>query len=318
MAKHRVRYGPACLLAATAGCQRPQTPSWQGYIEGDFVYVASPLAGRLEKLSAPRGTRLTNGAPLFALEATAESASQREASARTSQARARMEDLRKGQRPEEIAAMTARLEQARAMARLSETHLDRVTRLKASGAAADDDFDRARFSHEAGARLVAEIEAQLSVARLGARVDTIAAAESDVAAADAALERANWAVAQKTQNAPTAAVVYDHLYLEGEYVPAGAPVVSLLPPGNIRVRFFVPDASFSSLAAGASVRVRISGRPEPLPARITYLSPKPEYTPPVLYNRENRSKLLFMVEATPEDRPSGGELHPGQPVDVFR
>ena len=307
-----------CLLVVIAGCHRPQPSVWQGYLEGEFVYIASPLAGRLEKLSAPRGTRLTNGAPLFALETTAESAGQREAAARVKQAIARLEDLRKGQRPEEIAAMTARLEQALAVARLSETQLDRVTKLRSSGAAAEEDFDRARYSNEANARQVAEIEAQLSVARLGARTDTIAASEADVAAAEAALERANWAVAQKSQKSPTEALVYDHLYREGEHVPAGAPVVSLLPPGNIRVRFFVPESSFASLTAGAPVKVRISGRPEPLNARISYLSPKPEYTPPVLYNRENRAKLVFMIEAVPVDPSVSRDLHPGQPVDVSR
>jgi HlyD family secretion protein len=110
-------------------------------------------------------------------------------------------------------------------------------------------------------------------------------------------------------------LVYDTLYREGEFVAAGQPVVSLLPPANLKVRFFVPEAAFAALKAGDSIKVALSGRSAPLDARIRYLSPKPEYTPPVLYNRENRSKLVFMVEAA-FDPAAAVDLHPGQPVDV--
>ena len=97
-------------------------------------------------------------------------------------------------------------------------------------------------------------------------------------------------------------------------MPAGSPVVVLLPPENLKVRFFVPEAGFAALKAGDRVRVALTGRAAPLGARVSYLSPQPEYTPPVLYNRENRAKLVFMVEAVFDDDPS--DLHPGQPVDV--
>ena len=117
------------------------------------------------------------------------------------------------------------------------------------------------------------------------------------------------------QTAPAAGLVYDTLYRQGEFVGAALPVVVLLPPENIKVRFFVPEAEFGTLKAGDTVKVTLTGRDKPLTGRISYLSPQPEFTPPVLYNRENRSKLVFMVEATfaPED---ARDLHPGQPADV--
>ena len=112
-----------------------------------------------------------------------------------------------------------------------------------------------------------------------------------------------------------AALVYDTLFREGEYVAAGQPVVSLLPPANIKVRFFVPEAGYGALKAGQAVKVAISGQAAPLDARISYLSPQPEFTPPVLYNRENRSKLVFLAEAALSGEVAR-DLHPGQPVDV--
>jgi HlyD family secretion protein len=309
----------AVALILLAGCSRgPRAGHWQGYFEGEFVHVAAPLAGRLEQLSVTRGTRIAAGAPLFRLEQAAEVATHREATERLRQAEARLADLTKGQRPSEIAAAEARVAQAAAAADLSARELERVTKLHAAGAISDGDLDRARLNHEANKNQVAQAEAQLATARLGARSDAIAAAEADVAAARAAVERAAWSLAQKAPVAPAAALVYDTLFREGEFVPAGSPIVSLLPPGHLKVRFFVPEAEFAALKAGDSVRLSVTGRTAPIDARISYLSPQPEYTPPVLYNRENRSKLVFMVEALPVDAAAAQDFHPGQPVDVAR
>ena len=309
----------AALLVLAAlvlgGCTRRESAAYQGYLEGEFVTLASPLAGRLEKLTVAKGARVTAGTPLFRLEQGAESAALNEAAGRLRAAQARLADLRKGQRSSELAALDARLAQARAAAELSGRELERVTRLHETRVTSDDDFDRARLSHEASVKLVAELAAQLDTARLGARADVIAAAEAEAAAAQAALDRAGWAVAQKSQAAPRDGLVYDTLYREGEFVAAAAPVVALLPPENIKARFFVPEADFSTLKAGDVVRVALTGRDAPLEARISYLAPKPEYTPPILYNRENRSKLVFMVEAV-FDPAVARELHPGQPVEV--
>jgi HlyD family secretion protein len=313
-------YSPAKIalaglaLLALAACARREPAGYQGYLEGEFVYIAAPLGGQLEKLSVSRGTRVEAGAPLFALEQSAELSALREAAERLRQSQARLADLRKGARPSELAALDARLAQARAGAELSARELERATRLHRTAVLSDDDFDRVRLSHEANAKQVAETAAQLETARLGGRADAIAAAEAEAAAAQAVLDRAGWSVAQKTRAAPEAALVYDTLFREGEFVAAGQPVVSLLPPGNIKVRFFVPEAGFAALKAGDPVKVAITGRP-PLDARISYLSPKPEYTPPILYNRENRTKLVFMVEAV-FAAADARDLHPGQPVDV--
>ena len=306
----------AVLAALTfAGCSRTNSSGYQGYLEGEFIYLASPLAGRLDKLSVQKGTRVTAGTPLFNLEQGAEMATLREAAERLRQSQARLADLKKGQRPSELATMDARLAQANTAAEQATLELERATKLHQTTVLADDDFDRVRLNHDAAIKHVAELSTQLETAQLGARIDTIAAAEADISAAQAALDRAGWAVAQKSATAPRAGLIYDTLYREGEFVTAAAPVISLLPPENIKVRFFVPEAEFGALKAGGTIKVSLTGRADPLEAHITYLSPKPEYTPPVLYNRENRTKLVFMVEAV-FDPAAARDLHPGQPVDV--
>ena len=309
----------ACAAIVTglifAGCTRPAPAGYQGYLEGEFLYIAAPLAGQLQKLAVQKGARVDPGTPLFTLEQSAELATLRESAERLRQSQARLADLRKGSRPSELAALEARRAQARTAAELSGRELERATKLHQTTVLSDDDFDHARLTHEANETLVAETASQLVTAQLGGRTDAIAAAEADAAAAQAALDRAGWAVAQKSQTAPRAALVFDTLFREGEFIPAGTPVVSLLPPENIKVRFFVPEADFDALKAGGLVKISITGRTAPLEAHISYLSAKPEYTPPILYNRENRSKLVFMVEAALSPA-AARDLHPGQPVDV--
>ena len=300
---------------ALAGCAPKNPAGWQGYVEGEFVYVAAPLGGQLETLSVQRGARVAAGAPLFALERSAELATQRQTADQLRAVQARLADLKKGSRPSELAALEARLDQARSAAELSKLDLARQENLFKTHVIADSDFDRARLTHERNLRAIEELAAQLATAQLGGRTDAIAAAESDVSAAAAAKERADWSVAQKAQAAPRAGLVYDTLYREGEFVAAGLPVVALLPPENVKVRFFVGETEFAQLKAGDTVRVAITGQP-PRDARVSYLSPQPEYTPPILYNRDNRAKLVFMVEAIFADSAAARDLHPGQPTDV--
>ncbi|HTO04413.1 MAG TPA: HlyD family efflux transporter periplasmic adaptor subunit [Opitutus sp.] len=309
--------GMVVLMTLIAGgCARSEATRWQGYLEGEFIYVGAPLAGLLESLAVEKGARVEAQAVLFSLERQAELAAQQQASAQLQAVLARLEDLRKGARPSELAGLEAQVEQARATAELAQIDFRRIETLRQTDVVAESEFDRARLMLERAKGTLDQLGAQLATARLGGRVDVIAAAEAEAQSARAAKAKADWSVEQKSQRAPRAALVYDTLYRAGEFVPAGNPVVSLLAPELLKVRFFVPEAEFATLKSGDPVQVTITGR-EPLTARISFMSPQPEYTPPVLYNRENRAKLVFMIEATfqPGD---ALDLHPGQPVDVTR
>ena len=303
-------------LACWTGCGRPDANRLQGYVEGEFVYVASPLAGALESLRVRRGVQVSQGDELFGLENGLEKAARDEAERRLAQARANLEDLKKGRRPSEIQSIEAQLLQARAALGLSEKELARQQELlRSPGATAVQDVDRARTAREQDAQRVAQLEADLQTARLGARADQIAAAEAEVRAREAALARADWELTQKRQFASQAGLVFDTLYREGEWVAAGRPVVALLPPQNIKVRVFVPETRVGSLHPGDRVQVTVDGVSERFAGNISYISPRAEYTPPVLYSRENRAKLVFLIEAVFEPK-TAVNLHPGQPVDV--
>ena len=315
LAAARLPLSLALAALSIAGCSRSGPKDWQGYLEGDFVYVASPLAGRLETLAVEKGSRVQKGAPLFGLENAAETDALRQSTQELGAARAQLDDMMKGSRPEEIAALQARLGQSKASAEISRLDLARQEQLFKAGAITASDYDHARLTYRENTRMVEEDTARLETARLGGRADAVAASRALVQAAVDAESHARWSVEQKAQAAPAPALVYDTLYREGEFVSAGSPVVSLLPPAKIKVRFFVDEADFGLIKAGDRVTVAIDGVAGPLEAKVTYMSPQPEYTPPVLYNRDNRAKLVYMVEAVfPGD--AAADLHPGEPVDV--
>lgn len=305
----------APLVIAT-GCGRPPSDKLQGYVEGEFVYVSSPLPGTLKALQVQRGAVVRAGDPLFQLEDVPERAARDEVERRLAQARANLEDARKGRRPSEIESLEAQLRQARAALTLSERELARQEKLaRTPGASAEQDLDRARAARDQDNQRVVQLEADLKTARLGSRIDQIAAAEAAVRVQEAALARAEWDLSEKSQSAPSGGLVFDTLYREGEWVAAGRPVVSLLSPRNIKVRAFVPETRIALVHAGDPVQVFVDGLKEPLAGRVSFISPRVEFTPPVIYSLENRSKLVFMVEAV-FDPEIAVKLHPGQPVDV--
>jgi HlyD family secretion protein len=303
----------AILLALLSACDAPEDPWLHGYAEGEYLRLGAPEAGWLASVAVRRGDRVETGAPLFTLEAGEQRAAVREAEARLAQAEAQLADLQLGKRPEEIARIEAGLAEARAALAFAEQDLRRQERLARSDVAAEARLDQARSSAAENKARVAAMEAELAAAHLPARPDQIEAATAAVAAATASLAGARWELDQRTVRAPEAALVEDRLRQAGEWVPANGVVVSLLPLGNVKVRFFVPEAVLGTLQLGQRVALRCDGCPAPLAGTIRFIAPEAEFTPPVIYSVDTREKLVFMVEAWPNP---GVTLHPGQPVDV--
>jgi HlyD family secretion protein len=302
-------------LCASVGCRREAPTGVQGYVEGQFIYLASPLAGTLEVLDVQRGTRVKAGEPLFELESKPQRIECDEAARRLAQARATLEDMKKGRRPSEIEALDAQLQQARAALALAEKELVRQEELIRSEATTAQDLDQARTTRDQNRQRVVQLTAELETARLGAREDEIAAGQANVEALEAALAKARWDLSQTRQAAPQAGLVFDTLYRRGEWVPAGRPVVMLLPPENVKVRAFVSETRVGTIQVGDEVRVTVDGSPQPVRGTVSFISPRAEYTPPVIYSRQSRRKLVFLVEAV-FDPNVAANLHPGQPVDV--
>lgn len=308
----------ACAAAAllAAACSDPPARSWQGYAEGEYLRLAAPYAGSLARLHVARGDEVAAGAPLFELEHAAEDAQLAEARARLAAAQARRANLATGLRSPQVDALRAQVAAARAARDLAARQLGQQQDLAGAGFVSGARIDEARAGLEgASARLADAAAQQRAAAQSLGREAERAAAEAEADAAQAAVAQAEWRLAQKSVHSPAAALVHDTYFAAGEWVPAGAPVLSLLPPGRLRLRFYVPQAALAALRPGGRVTATCDGCPAPIEATVSYVSPQAEYTPPVLYGKETRARLMFLVEARAAPQ-AAAELKPGQPLDV--
>ena len=307
----------ALAFLLNAACGEKQSGAFQGYAEGEFVLVAAPAAGKLEKRFVERGQEVEAGTPLFVLEQENEKAARRESQERLRNAEARLANIAAGKRKPEIDAVKAQEAQAAAARKLAERQFRQQKALFDKGFSSEAALDNARAAYDGNIAKVEEMEAQIRLARMAIGRDReIAAAQAEVETARAALAQSDWKLAQRAIAAASKALVHDTFYAEGEWVAAGSPVVSLLPPGNLKLRFFVPETELGALKPGQAVRAACDGCDAVVSAKITYVSRQAEFTPPVLYSREQRAKLVFLVEAKPEPA-DAVRLKPGQPLDVF-
>jgi HlyD family secretion protein len=304
--------GVALFAVLLAGCSEAPTGVVSGYAEGEYVYVAAPEGGWVTGVPVKRGMHVKAGDLLFTLDADAQTAQREQAAAQLAQAQSQLANARKGLRPDEIAALQASLGQAKANLKLADADLVRSKDLRARGFVAQSVLDAKQAQRDVAAQQVKQIESNLALGRKGARPDEIGAAQANADAAKAALERADYALSQRRIASKVAARVEDTLRRAGEYAAPGSAVVQLLPPQNVKVRFFVPEQTRAKLAIGTVVAMRCDGCAANLKARVTFIASDAEFTPPVIYSVGSREKLVWMVEAVPE----GAVLSPGQPVDV--
>jgi HlyD family secretion protein len=302
----------ACLAAA---CSGEKTSVYQGYVEGEYVHVASPVAGRLDRLLVQRGQVIAARAPLFELESEQEAAAVRQAEEQLKAAQAQLADLRQGRRALEVGVVQAQLAQAIAAQAQAELQLTRDESQFQAGGIAQSQVEASRANAAITTARVRELSGQVEVSRLPAREDQLQAQSAQVEAARAAVSQAAWKLGQKRVASGQAGLVSDTLFREGEWVAAGNPVVRVLPPANVKVRFFVPETVVGGLKPGRGVAIHCDGCGADVPLTVSYVSNDPEYTPPIIYSNDTRAKLVFMVEArAPKD--DGSRLRPGQPVAV--
>jgi len=303
------------LSLVLAACTRVDADRFSGYAEADLVFVAPAVSGRVRTLGVERGARVKPGQVLFELEADPEALERGAAGARAEAAAAQVRNLKKGKRVDELRAIEHQLAQARAALELSTSELKRSETLVKQGFLSPIRLDELRTARERDAAHVAELQANLAVARDAARPDEIAAAEAEQRAAEMELASSRWREDQTRGVAGTDANVQDVMYRPGEWVAQGAPVVALYPDEALKVRFFVPEPSLARIHVGDTVAVSCDGCPPGLAARVAFVSDQAEYTPPVIYSNQSRAKLVFMVEARPDEQ-TARLLKPGQPVDV--
>jgi HlyD family secretion protein len=301
-------------LAASlfSACAAP-VPLAVGYSEGDYVLLAPIEVAQVKEVAVRRGDRVEPGKPLVTLESADAEIAVAEAEGALAQAQAELANLKVGKRPEEIAVLEAAVRSAHAQAEEAQRVLERTEDLFKRRIATQAQVDEAKTAAEVADAQIGQSEANLAVAALPARPEEIKAASGRVEQAKAALEQAKWRLSKRSLSAPSPGRVSDVIRHPGETAGPAAPVVSILPDGAAKLTLFVPQDAFSSIRIGSELAIACDGCADGLRARVSYVSPDPEFTPPVIYSLENRQKLVYLVEARLDD---AAKLQPGQIVDV--
>lgn len=300
------------LLALGATAWRLLSPAAKdsdrlsGYIEAQVMYLAAPLSGNVTDVGPDEGARVQAGARLFTVDP-------RVPAAQLAQARAQLAAARAS---EATAVATVRQEEANLAAAEAALGLAEREDTRYSGAAAG----------ERGAVSVQETDRSASAARQARAARNAAAAQVQAGGSQASEARAQTVRAlatvdeaaarldQMSVRAPATGRIERVYFQRGEWVSANQPIVGIIPDAKVKVRFFAPESSVSLYRPGGRVQFDCDSCGSRRTAQITYVSPSPEYTPPVIFSRSARDRLMFLIEALP-DHPDA--LNPGQPVEVI-
>jgi HlyD family secretion protein len=289
---------------------------WQGYAEADFVKVGPTQQGLITEVHVARGDKIVKGQPLFDQDDADDRAASDQIARQLTQAQEQLANLQSGGKPTEIQQAQANLADAEAARDKTLADLTRNQTLLKSGAASAQVVDQETADLRSGNAKMRSLEAALAQlqAPMG-REGEIKAQNAAVEAARAALAMARWRLDQRHVVAPVSGTIADVLAQPGETLAAGAPVVSILPPENIFVRFFVPEPALSRIHPGDEVAIVCDGCPRELNAMVSFIAPQAEFTPPVIYSESTRGKFVFQAEARPKPD-QASLLNPGQPVSV--
>lgn len=303
----------AALAAVLPGYGDDPGRQWNGYVEADYHYAAPLTAGRIVSIPVQEGQRVEAGEVLMVLDDRAERAALAEAEARVAQAAANLADLQTGKREAEIDVIRANLDKAKAAQAQQKINFDRSETLLARNVISLSQWQSDRAALDAADAAVAELQAELRVADLPARGAERDAAEQAQKAAQAAQDAARIALDERQVRAPITGVIDDIFFQEGEVAATGAPSMSIYDPDAMKAILFVPERERASVSVGQVLTVTCDGCPPGLTARLSRLSADPQYTPPIIYSREERDRLVFRAEAL-SDQPLS--LLPGQPVTL--
>lgn len=300
-------------LGLTA-CSRSKPESYTGYVEGEYVYLSVPVSGYLASLEK-RGTHVQVGSTVFKLDAKLDQKSLDQASALSQSAQDRVSNLSGSRRHSEIENAQANLRAAQSTLDLANSRLQREQALAAQHFVSELALEDAQTQQRQAQAQWEAAKAQLKLSKepIGREAERMAA-ESDFKAAQSVTEQKLWLLEHSTARAGTEGDVVDVYFRVGEWVPAGKPVASLLPAQGRLIRFFVPEPALEKLQPNTRVTVQCDGCPHPIDAKVEAVSTHAEYSPPVIYSKERREKLLFRIDARPE--PGAFQLLPGLPVTV--
>jgi HlyD family secretion protein len=264
------------IICLLTACKE-EHPHYNGYIDADLTYLSSNYAGRLSDLLVNRGQSVNPHQLLFKLEQTSEQF-----------------NIEKSQ----LSRQNLLSQQQEIQDRLHyyDINYQRISHMHQQHAASQNDLDLAKRDLDISTNQLNAIKALVK----NTTVD---------------IEDKRWQATRKENSATDSGIIFDTYYNVGEYIQAGQPIVSLITQGHIKVIFYVSEAQLSQLFLDQKVNIISDGQTAFGTGKIRYISNVAQYTPPILYSREERASLVFRVEAG-IDNPNLNQLHLGQPVTL--
>jgi HlyD family secretion protein len=296
------------------GCDKSYK-KYPGYVSADYIYVSTPASGKLINLAVTRGESVKKGQLLFELEPKPQSYLIAESKAQIKENHAILVDLIKPERIPAIDSIKAQLAQNQSHISLATIRLKRNRTLFNKNVLAKDSLDLAREHLNELLAKKDQINANMELAQMGARIDKINAQKFQVQSLNDKLKNINWILLQKTLYAPDDGIVADTYFLKDEYVPATKPVLSLLFNKNIYIEFYLPYIVIQNLKLGSEIKYVYLDDDNLNNAKVVYISPFAEYIPPLIYSRDNMDKIVFKVRASISD--ANNNLKVGLPITVF-
>lgn len=302
------------LLLILTACSPESENNVNGYIEGEYVYVSPYSGGILDEVNVVKGQKVAAGDKLFSVDNEIWGANLLQAQNEVDKAYANYANLSKGKRKQELEVIIKQKAQAAAVLENAEKEFKRAQKLVKTKVVSQSDYDKRLADYENAEARVAELTASLETAMLSAREDELKAAQNDIEIAKQNLLKVKKQAANNMAVSKVGGQVEDVYFRLGEFVQAGNPVVSILPPENVKIRFFVSEKLFPKIKLNQPLTINCDGCSKGLAAAVSFISTKSEFTPPVIYSIESREKLVFMIETVFKDKTQN--LHPGLPVTV--
>lgn len=299
----------AIALFALGGCGN-ETPTLNGYAEGEFVMLAPETSGRIAQVNAAEGAAVAAGAPLFSLDIAAETLSLEAARARAAAATARFDDAAAGGRTPEIIAARQQLEQAKAAQVRARADRARAQELASTGVIPRARLDEAVAAAETADARVSEARQRVTLAELPARENQIKALAASAEEAERQVKMAEDALRRRTVLAPAAGRVERILRYAGDVAGPSVPAVRFLPDGRVIAVLFIPEPALSRVTVGTRVSIACDGCAADVAAEIVSVADETEFTPPIIYSDAERTRLVYRAEA----RFTGFAPPPGTPL----
>lgn len=295
------------------GCKDKSDLKIQGYLEADYIYLSSETGGKIRSIMKSRGDQVSKEERLISLDNDMIVKDREVIVNKIIQENISLRNIEEGIRESELKILNIQLAKLQAEYSYNQSKLRKLSSLKEKGYISIEEANDAQNRVELISYEISRLRAEIEHKKLPARLEEINLQKEKIESLKISLNKADIEIEKKNIFSSESGVVQDIFYKEGENVISGEPIIMLLPENSVKAKFYISNKNLHKVDYGKEVYLIIPGEEKKIRAKISYVSRKPEYTPPIIYHNE-QDNLLFLVEAIPQQ--SSKHIVAGLPVEV--